>query len=114
MMLKNKIANAPSKLTISYRLLLATVGGFIFTLIVTVFTPELFLWAFGWNKATSLMWMMLLSFGVYCGLVMWIVATRKLLKTSLILLLCGVALSFSFIQLQSHNAGKPAETEVTS
>ncbi|WP_417437797.1 hypothetical protein [Idiomarina sp.] len=113
MMLKDKIANAPSKLTISYRLLLATVGGFIFTLIVTVFTPELLLWAFGWNKATSLMWMMLLSFGVYCGLVMWIVATRKLLKTSLILLLCGVALSFSFIQLQSHNAGKPAETEVT-
>jgi len=114
MTLKDKIANAPSKLTISYRVLLATVGGFIFTLIVTVFTPELFLWLFGWNKGTALMWMMLLSFGVYCGLVMWIIATRKLLKTSLILLLCGIILSFGFTQLQSHNAGQPAETEVTS
>lgn len=114
MMLKDKIANAPSKLTISYRLLLATVGGFIFTLIVTVFTPELFLWAFGWNKATSLMWMMLLSFGVYCGLIMWIIATRKLLKTSLILLLCGIALTIGFTQLQSHNSNQPTSTEVTS
>lgn len=114
MRLKDNITKAPSKLSVSYRILLATVGGFILTLIVTIFTPELLLWAFGWNKATSLMWMMLLSFGVYCGLVMWIVATRKLLKTSLILLLCGVTLCFSFIQLQSYNAEKPAETEVTS
>ena len=114
MTLKDKIANGPSKLTISYRILLASVGGFLFTLIVTVFTPELFLWIFGWNKATALMWMMLLSFGVYCGLVMWIIATRNLLKTSLILLICGIVLSFGFMQLQSHNAQQPAQTEVRS
>ncbi|MCK7458757.1 hypothetical protein [Idiomarina aminovorans] len=115
MIFGKKEANAPTRLEITYRIMLATFGGFIFTLIVTVFTPELFLWLFGWNKATSLLWMMLLSFGVYCGLVMWIIATRKLLKTSLILLVFGIALSIGFTQLQTHNSGQlAAPSEVTS
>lgn len=113
-MLNDKMTQTPSKLAISYRVLLATVGGFFFTLALTVFVPELLLWIFGWNKATTLMWMMLLSFGVYCGLIMWIIATRKLLKASFVILFCGVCLAIGFSLLQSHNTEQLALMEVLS
>ncbi|MDV6314828.1 hypothetical protein [Idiomarina sp. HP20-50] len=109
----NSKTSALTNAMVGYRILLAAIGGFLFTLIVTVFTPELLVWLWGWNKASSLMWMMLLSFAVYCALIMWIIATKKLLKITLILLILGGAMSFGFVQLQSQNMAQNTQSEVS-
>lgn len=111
-MFQNTAMKTPGRLLVSYRILLAAFGGFLFTLILSVFLPEAFLWLWGWNKATSLMWMMLLSFGIYCALIMWIIATRKLLRTSIILLLLGVSMSVGFAQLQPDSEERTTQSEV--
>lgn len=68
-----------------YRWLLAVVGGFGFTIVTCGFIPLFFKTVLGWHQASSLMVMMLLSFALYCTLIIQIIATRHLKRTSLLL-----------------------------
>ncbi|EKE87078.1 hypothetical protein [Idiomarina xiamenensis] len=91
-----------------YRWTLAALGGFALTVCLSVFIPELTLWLWNWSKATVLMWMLLLSFAIYSALFMWVIATRRLLRTSVIMLVSGLLLYVAIEGLQGADAS--AET----
>jgi hypothetical protein len=79
---------------LSYRLLLAIGGGFGLSILATAALPGvLALW--GTDKAGAFVWMMLLSFLCYSLIILWVVSTRRLARTSLMLLLLATALYLS-------------------
>lgn len=79
---------------LSYRLLLAIGGGFGLSILATAALPGvLALW--GTDKAGAFVWMMLLSFLCHSLIILWVVSTRRLARTSLMLLLLATALYLS-------------------
>jgi len=86
------------KVQLSYRLLLAIAGGFCLTNLATAALPGA-LALLGANKAGAFVWLMLLSFVWYSLIILWVISTKRLARTSLILLLlaAGLLLSLAYI-----------------
>lgn len=80
-----------------WRIMLAILGNYIVVSLFSALIPNLLSLLFYVDKATVLLWMMLLSFLFYSLLVLWVISSKKLLKTSLQLLVISVAL-FSALQ----------------
>ena len=78
--------------SLCWRVSLAIIGSYITVSIFSAAVPSLLTTLFGLNKATVFLWMMLLSFLFYSLLVLWIIASRHLLKTSVQLTLGVVIL----------------------
>ncbi|MCU4675387.1 hypothetical protein N7931_07040 [Catenovulum sp. 2E275] len=94
------------KINVLYRVILAVCGGAAFTLVATVFLPELLLYNFGYDKASSLLWMMLLSFLIYSLIIIWVFSSHKLFRVSAQLLGLTAILYISFNQLQAVNQAR--------
>ncbi len=92
-MTRSEKSKTNQRLSVFIRLCLAIVGGFIATTVVTAAIPNLLETLLGVDSAATLMWMMLLSFAVYCGFVMWIMASSDLLRTGVIMFVIIGALS---------------------
>lgn len=85
-----------AKVQLSYRLLLAIAGGFCLSILATAAVPCV-LALLGADKAGAFVWLMLLSFVLYSLIILWVVSTKRLGRTSLILLLLSAGLYLSLI-----------------
>ena len=84
------------KVQLSYRLLLAIAGGFYLSILATAAVPGV-LALLGADKAGTFVWLMLLSFVWYSLIILWVISTKRLARTSLILLLLSAGLSLSLV-----------------
>ncbi|MDR6982021.1 hypothetical protein J2X32_000629 [Rheinheimera pacifica] len=84
------------KVQLSYRLLLAIGGGFCLSILATAALPAA-LTLLGADKAGAFVWFMLLSFLWYSLIILWVISTKRLARTSLILLLVAAGLSLSLV-----------------
>ncbi|HEY0923777.1 hypothetical protein [Rheinheimera pacifica] len=84
------------KVQLSYRLLLAIGGGFCLSILATAAVPGILALS-GADKAGAFVWLMLLSFVWYSLIILWVISTKRLARTSLILLLLAVGLSLSLV-----------------
>lgn len=82
------------KVQLSYRLLLAIAGGFCLSSLATAVLPGALV-LLGADKAGAFVWLMLLSFVWYSLIILWVVSTRRLGRTSLIILLLTAGLYLS-------------------
>lgn len=73
-----------------WRILLATVGSFTLVSLLCVTITRVLFVVFGVNQAQTFIWCMLLGLVVYALLVMWIFATRSLIRTSATFILGSV------------------------
>lgn len=81
---------------LSYRLLLAIAGGFCLSILATAALPGV-LALLGADKAGAFVWLMLLSFVWYSLIILWVISTRRLGRTSVILLLLSAGLYLSLV-----------------
>lgn len=97
------------KVHLSYRLLLAIGGGFCLSILATAALPVLLV-LFGADKAGAFVWLMLLSFVLYMLIILWVISTKRLARTSLVLLLltAGLYLSLQY-SAPPADAGTNAE-----
>ncbi len=79
-----KLIGAFNVASTAYRLLMAVVGGFIFVSLFSAWLPQWLNRQWQVDVAESFLWCLLAGFAVYCGIIMWVVGTRKLLRTSVI------------------------------
>ena len=84
------------KVQLSYRLLLAIAGGFCLSILATAAVPGI-LALLGADKAGAFVWLMLLSFVWYSLIILWVISTRRLGRTSLILLLLSAGLYLGLV-----------------
>ncbi|MGP9799785.1 hypothetical protein [Rheinheimera sp. NSM] len=84
------------KVQLSYRLLLAIAGGFCLSILATAAVPGV-LALLGADKAGAFVWLMLLSFLCYSLIILWVISTRRLGRTSLLLLLLSAGLYLSLV-----------------
>lgn len=84
------------KVQLSYRLLLAIAGGFCLSILATATVPGV-LALMGANKAEAFVWLMLLSFVWYSLIILWVISTKRLARTSLMLLLLAAGLYLSLV-----------------
>ena len=84
------------RIQLSYRLLLAIGGGFCLSILATATLPVLLV-LFGADKAGAFVWLMLLSFVWYSLIILWVISTRRLARTSVILLLLSAGLYLSLV-----------------
>ncbi|HEX5791898.1 MAG TPA: hypothetical protein VFY01_01390 [Rheinheimera sp.] len=82
------------KVQLSYRLLLAIGGGFCLSSLATAALPGALV-LLGADKAGAFVWLMLLSFVWYSLIILWVISTKRLARTSLILLLLTASLYLS-------------------
>ncbi|KUM53456.1 hypothetical protein AR688_05985 [Rheinheimera sp. EpRS3] len=81
---------------LSYRLLLAIAGGFYLSILATAAVPGILALS-GADKAGAFVWLMLLSFVWYSLIILWVISTKRLGRTSLILLLLSAGLYLSLV-----------------
>ncbi|MGO3445680.1 MULTISPECIES: hypothetical protein [Pseudoalteromonas] len=66
-----------------WRIGLAIIGSYIAVSVFSAAIPNVLSTLFSINKATVFLWMILLSFLLYSLLVLWVISSRHLLKTSI-------------------------------
>ncbi|MGO2012381.1 hypothetical protein [Pseudoalteromonas undina] len=94
--------------TTFWRIVLAILGSYITVSLFNAVIANLLAVLLDMDKATTFLWMMLLSFLFYSLLVLWVFASNKLLKTSLQLTVVIVVL-FSTLQWVNHTEATPSE-----
>ena len=91
MTIKVFISNA-KRMQILWRVVLASVVGFIFLSVLIAGAASLGSALFNLSKATLMLWFMLIGIILYCCLVMWIFASNKLMRCSVIIIV-GIVVS---------------------
>ena len=99
------------KVQLSYRLLLAIAGGFCLSSLATAALPGI-LALLGADKAGAFVWLMLLSFVWYSLIILWVISTKHLGRTSLILLLLSAGLYLGMVY-SAPPAGVTSNAEQT-
>lgn len=89
----NSKLKAPTLLIL--RLLLAIFGGFTLPLVLCVFVPQLLHALYKVDVAPILVWMMLIAFAFYTLIIIWVLSTKKLIKTAVILISLTCLLSIA-------------------
>ncbi len=84
-----------------WRLLLAVFGSFALVSLLSVTLTGLLFQLAEIDKAVTFIWCMLFGFIAYSVLVIWIIATRKLLRTSAVVLLSSLS-CWLFISIGSN------------
>lgn len=69
-------------MSLSWRVGLAIIGSYIAVSLLCAVIPNLLTIFFSISKATAYLWMMLSSFLLYSLFVLWIISSRRLLRTS--------------------------------
>ncbi|WP_416307910.1 hypothetical protein [Neptunicella sp. SCSIO 80796] len=90
----NSIPLHPS-ITLIWRLAMAVGGGFILTSLFCVWLSQQLHTILGAQVTSVFIWCLLSGFALYCALIMWLVGTTKLGRTSAIICLTGLILWFS-------------------
>ncbi|QJR80708.1 hypothetical protein CA267_007910 [Alteromonas pelagimontana] len=94
----------------SFRIVMAIVGGFVLTSLFAVWLPELLFSHFGVDKIRTFLWCLLFAFALYCVLIIWVISTHHLLRSSLIMLLIAGVL---WLSIEPASAATSIETKET-
>ncbi|MGO2390348.1 MAG: hypothetical protein ACTH7Q_06205 [Pseudoalteromonas sp.] len=104
-----KISNTQRMQTL-WRVVLASVVGFVFLSVFIAGVASLGSALFALSKATLMLWLMLIGIILYCCLVMWIFASNKLMRCSLIIII-GITVSSAALyagdMLKKHQLVEP-------
>ncbi|BDF96495.1 MULTISPECIES: hypothetical protein [Pseudoalteromonas] len=104
------ISNAKG-MQILWRVVLASVLGFIFLSVFIAGVASLGSALFHLSKATLMLWLMLIGIVLYCCLVMWIFASNKLMRCSVIII-AGIVISSAALYAGDmlHKNHQPVES----